>query len=462
MSVAVVHKGETIYVKAFGKRNNKDPFTLETVGNIASLTKAFTAAAIGELVAERKADWATPVNEYVPEFKSKNPYMTAEINFIDLLSHRVGYNPLDLHWFHRTESRSELIKQIRHVEPAAPLRTKWIYHNIMYAVAGEASGRIEGKSWEEVVRDKILKPAGMKSTGFSTKTMITRPNHALPYSAKSFEAAQRGENYQIPPDTSTLPDAPAGDMFSNVIDLVKWAKIMMHQGKLDGKQVLHKETVETVTKGWMAVEPAPTAYGLGWLIENYKGHRMINHGGANPGFRSHIALFPDDDFAVVVISNKEVNNIVSHLPLYIADYVFDLPKTKDWLFEALVASDKQYYEWLTPASLEWFFPPQIKNKPPTHKLEDFAGDYVHPYGPALSLTFKGGKNGKKPSLQFKMTAYEGVLEHYHYDSFRMRLIHPGYTATVLLSFVTGNDGLVQQLRFTTATETMVYSKVTRK
>ncbi|KAF9584340.1 hypothetical protein BGW38_006817 [Lunasporangiospora selenospora] len=459
MSVAVVYKGETIYSQAFGKKNSKDPFTIETVTNIASLTKAFTAAAVGELVAEGKADWETPVNEYVPEFKSKNPYLTADINLVDLLAHRAGYPMLDFHWFHRNESRPELIKQLRNVEPVAPIRTKWIYNNILYAVAGEASGRIEGKSWEEVVRDKILIPAGMSSSGFSTKTMLTRPNHALGFASKSFEASQRGENYQIPPDTSRLTDAPSGDMFSNVIDLAKWAKLMLRQGKLNGKQVLHKETVEAVTKSWMAVGHGSVTYGLGWMIDDYKGHRMVSHAGANPGFRSHLALFPNEDLALIMLSNKDINEIVSLLALYLADYILDLSKTEDWLFKYLVETDRRYYNNRTPTSLEAFFPPQIKNKPPTRRLEDFAGEYTHSYGPAISFTLKG--KGAKASLAFKLTAYEGTLEHYHYDSFRLRLIHAGNTMTGLLSFVTGNNGSVQQLRFTTSDETMVYTKTAR-
>ncbi|KAF9168157.1 hypothetical protein DFQ26_001050 [Actinomortierella ambigua] len=457
LAIAIVHKGETIYAQAFGKRNEKDPFTLETVGNIASLTKAFTAAACGELVAEGKADWYAPVNEYVPEFKLKDPYLTSEINLIDLLAHRTGYPMLDLHWYHRTESRRELIKQLRHVEPKVSFRTGWIYNNIMYAVAGEASGRIEGKSWEEVVRDKILIPAGMNYTGFSTKTMITRPNHARGFFANSFEDSQKGKNIAIPPDTFTLTDAPSGDIFSNVIDLAKWAKILLGEGKLNGKQVLHKDTIKMSHTGWAAIDGV--TYGLGWTIEDYKGHRMVNHGGANPGFRNHFTLFPNDDLAIIVLSNKEINDIVALLPLWLADYIFELPKTKDWLGKDLEDRDKSVYATRTPAALEGFFPPQVKNKPPTRKLADFAGEWVHTHGPALSLTLRG--KGNKASLAFNMTAYDGTLEHYHYDSFRARLNYPGFITTILLSFVTGNGGDVDQLRFTTFDETMVYTRAPR-
>ncbi|KAF9153511.1 hypothetical protein DFQ26_000555, partial [Actinomortierella ambigua] len=88
MSVAVVHKGEIVYAQGFGKRNDTDPFTPETLTSIASITKGFTAAAIGELVAKKMAKWDVPVCEYLPEFQLRDRQLTLELTFIDLLSHR--------------------------------------------------------------------------------------------------------------------------------------------------------------------------------------------------------------------------------------------------------------------------------------------------------------------------------------------------------------------------------------
>ncbi|KAF9350434.1 hypothetical protein BGX26_011398, partial [Mortierella sp. AD094] len=90
MSVAILYKGEIIYAKGFGRRNESgDPFTEETVMPIASVTKAFTSTAIGELVAEGKMDWdKTPVSKYLPEFELQDPVLTSQLTMVDLLSHR--------------------------------------------------------------------------------------------------------------------------------------------------------------------------------------------------------------------------------------------------------------------------------------------------------------------------------------------------------------------------------------
>ncbi|KAF9162301.1 hypothetical protein DFQ26_003692 [Actinomortierella ambigua] len=455
MSVGVVHKGKIIYAQGFGKRNDKDPFTPETLSHIASTTKAFTAAAVGELVAEKKARWDVPVNEYLPEFKLKDPRLTAEVNFIDLLAHRTGYPSLDLDWYHRPESRPELIKQLRNVDPEVPFRSAFVYNNIMYAVAGEAAARIAGTSYERLVLDKVLRPVGMTSSGLSLAEMISRPNHALPYVSKSFEAAQKGEVFRATPDTLYMTDAPAGDIYANIIDLSRWARAIMNNGQLDGKQVLAKETVQTITTPWNIEQdfsrhdPASTAaYGLGWAIESYKGHRVVQHGGANPGYRTSLVLFPDDDLAIVCLSNNNINNLVDEIPYYIVDRFFNLPTTTDWLFDVAVTTTKRTYKYIgeDATQRELFFPPQIKDKPASRNLKEFAGEYTHPYGMKLTVKVVEGRGKKAPTLAYKFVDFEGTLDHYHYDSFRIRVVQDYYKISVLVTFVSGPDGSIQEAR----------------
>ncbi|KAG0255737.1 hypothetical protein DFQ27_006089 [Actinomortierella ambigua] len=273
----------------------------------------------------------------------------------------------------------------------------------------------------------------MTSSGFSIKTLLTRPNHAVPFRSKSFEAAQRGEVELHYLDTRTAPDAPADDIFSNVIDMAKWAKVMLRQGTLNGKQVLHKETVDAVTKGHIPRRNG--TYGLRWLNDSFKRHRMVHHNGGYTGYVSDLTLFPDDDLAVIALSNTEASYITDILRYYLADYILDLPKTKDWLFENLVELDRSFYKASTDEAGEWFFPPQVKNKPPTRKLEDFTGDWTHPYGTPFSVF-----PSRKGKLDFRVMDSEGALEHYHYDLFRVRMFAQGNPVPALLTFITGSDG----------------------
>ncbi|KAF9974202.1 hypothetical protein BGZ73_002424, partial [Actinomortierella ambigua] len=116
------------------------------------------------------------------------------------------------------------------------------------------------------------------------------------------------------------------------------------------------------------------------------------------------------------------------------DYILDLPKTDDWLFDNLVEAEKSHYESHTPKALERFFPPQVKNKPPTRMLQDFTGEWTHPYSAPLSVVLNS-----KGQLVLKIADYKGVLDHYHYDSFRLRVTHSAGIFAMFLTFITGES-----------------------
>lgn len=120
----------------------------------------------------------------------------------------------------------------------------------MYAVAGEAAANVAGTTYEQLVHDKILTPLGLSNTGFSQKAMKESENHASPYHADSFSKAQAGEFRTGEYDEIYMAFAPAGNLHSNVLDLLKWGKVVLDGGKVEGgKQMLSKESLEmTVTR----------------------------------------------------------------------------------------------------------------------------------------------------------------------------------------------------------------------
>ena len=144
--------------------------------------------------------------------------------------------------------------------------------------------------YERLVRDKIFHPLGLTHTGFSPIEMGKRPNHARPFYADSFKDAQVGKFHQGYFDNLIGLNAAAGDVYSNVFDLLKWGSTIMHHGQLDGKQILNKESVEevlsarTIERAQKTIpefSPART-YGMGWSIDSYKGQAIYYHGKFNP------------------------------------------------------------------------------------------------------------------------------------------------------------------------------------
>ncbi|KAF9101305.1 hypothetical protein BGX27_011538 [Mortierella sp. AM989] len=451
MSVAVLHKGKLIFAEGFGKRNKYDPFTPETLTQIASVTKSFTAAAIGELVAEGKVDWdTTPLSKYLPEFELQDPILTSQLTFQDLLSHRTGFPPRDIAWLGETASRRDLIKRLKYVKTGSKLRPYVRYNNIMYAVAGEAAANVEGTSYEDLVREKILKPLGLNNTGFSTIEMSKHSNYALPHTAKSFKDAQNGNFEQVPLDTLATKDAASGDLYSNVLDLVRWGQTIMHYGIQDGKQILNRDSVVEMlsgqsidTKERRTPEFAPIlAYGMGWFLDTYKGNVVYRHSGHVPGFVTHLALLPDSELVIAHVANIGTAELTLQSFHYIADELLGLPKTQDWITMAINAS-RDMFDELKPDQSN--FPKRIENKPASHELSEFVGNYWDPVYNEVSVYLKTSCEGKE-ELYLKFRIFDEKLEHYHYDSFTTNWSFSTMYIAQFCTFVTGDDGQIAGLR----------------
>ncbi|KAF8930770.1 hypothetical protein BGZ47_000395 [Haplosporangium gracile] len=199
---------------------------------------------VGELMTEGKVDWdKTPVSHYLPEFQLKDPVLTSQLTFADLLSHRTPVPPADMAWFRNELPPRVLISQLKHLDMPSKMTPIVNYCNPVYTVAEEVAAKVAGMSYVELIQAKIFDPLGVKDAGLSLPEMKRHPNYAMPYNTASYEEARKGifeEGYM---DEIPMADAPADDIYMNVLDLVKWDGVIMKEGELDGKQVLNKESV---------------------------------------------------------------------------------------------------------------------------------------------------------------------------------------------------------------------------
>ncbi|KAF9913373.1 hypothetical protein EC991_000135 [Linnemannia zychae] len=425
MSVAILYKGEIVFAEGFGKRNEHQPFTKETIAPIQSVTKAFTATAIGELVAEGKMDLdTTPVSTYLPEFQLKDPVLTSQLTLDDLLCHRTQtLSPgVEMSWFRTKEPRRELIKRLRHAEMPSKLPSSVNYSNIMYAVAGEAAANVAGIPYEQVVHDKIFVPLGLSSCGFSQSAMKRLPNHASPYYANTFEDAQNGVFQQQEYDEIYMADTPAGDIHTNVLDLLRWGKCVMDGGRVDGRQ----------------------------------GHNYYAHSGSYPGSRAQLAIFPNDDLVIAQLANICYTQLLANIYPFIADMFLDLPITQNWLFDVSVKETAETYQ-LADAETEKALPPQIKDRPSYLPHTELVGEFESAlYGRITVTTANVASHLKEQmdideddkergDLELRYNNLKSILEHYHFDAFKAVFSDLGETFVVLVSYKTGSDGHVSGL-----------------
>ncbi len=418
VAVGVVVGDKVVFAKGYGYADagKKVPMTTRTVCPIASNTKLFTAVAAGLLVEEGKLDWDEPIREKVPSIRFANDALNNSVSLRDMLAHRTGITRHDTIWYRADFTRKELFGRLKFMEPKEPIRTTFIYNNMMFMAVGYAIELQSGKTWEEFVRTRLFEPLGMSSSGFTIDELRKAPDHGVPYT----ERRESDELYQIPYYEDTEGMAPCGAIVSNVEDMTRWLVALMNDGKLDGRQVIPaavlRETLTPAvalpnsageTRGWW--ELVNSTYGMGRNVAVYRGKLYSYHGGDINGFHSQVSMMPQEKIGVVVL---EIGDHCAMLRDVVGYNVYERllgldPTPWSDRYLAIYKKSKQAgKEGRAKAGAD-----RVPNAPPSHAIEAYAGTYEHPAYGDMPITFKEGK------LTFGFRAMNLPLEHYHYERF---------------------------------------------
>jgi CubicO group peptidase (beta-lactamase class C family) len=310
IGVGIVVGDKLVFAKGYGYRDyeQKLPFTPGTVCPIASNTKLFTAVAAGMLVEEGKFTWDQPVRESVSTIRFHNEQLNNTVTLRDMLSHRTGITRHDTIWYKSDFTRKELFDRLKYLEPQEPIRQAYLYNNLMFAGVGYMIELQSGKTWEQFVRDRILQPLDMKSTGYTIAEMVKQPEHGVGFTEKR----DTFDLYRIPYYEDIAGVAPCGAIVSNIEDLSHWLIALMNDGKYLGREVLPpgvlKQTLQpaiglpnTAAEQRGYWELLNAAYGMGRQTASYRGHLLTYHGGDLPGFHSQVSFMPKERIGVVVL-----------------------------------------------------------------------------------------------------------------------------------------------------------------
>ncbi len=416
LSVAVVLDGEVILSEGFGYRDldNKLPVTPSTLFAIGSSTKAFTSLIIGSLVDEGKLDWDKPVVAYLPDFKLKDPYATAQLRVRDLLTHVSGLPRHDLMWYGSTFTRKELFDHLQYLESSAPLRTTWQYQNLMYMTAGYLAEQVSGRTWEQLVHERIFEPLGMSSSNFSVDSLRMTPDHALPYE-------ERQKKVVMVPYRNIDQIGPAGSINSNAIDMARWVRLHLGDGTFEGKKVVEPSALRMVHAPQVVMdgsiegdEKLFNLYAMGWMVHAYRGRVMLEHGGNIDGFTAMVSFMPKEKIGMAILSNLDG----SVFPTLVRNTIYDIllgSERKDWSaygksmmlgIDSATASMKE----MTGATRDIG---RVSGTSPSHPLRDYAGEFESPGYGVMTVE----QDGKK--LKATFNGISSTLEHFHYDVFTL-------------------------------------------
>jgi CubicO group peptidase (beta-lactamase class C family) len=300
---------------------------------IGSTTKAMTSASLAMLVDEGKLRWDDRVITYIPELQLYDPYATRDLTIRDLLTHRSGLGSADLMWFRWHYSLAEMIHRLRYIPPAAPFRSQWQYHNIMYAMSGIVVERVSGMPWDAFVRARIFAPLGMTETEPLVSSIAGKPNVAVPH-------AELNDSVRVVPVRSTDGVAPAGSVWSSVTDMSKWMRFILDSGRVGSKRLIteatFRELIAPQIRAPMSEYPALQlakpdyfSYGLGWFIQDYSGQQVWMHTGSIDGMCAIIGLEPNQHVGVYVLENLDHAEL-RHALMYSVFDLYNGGTRRDW------------------------------------------------------------------------------------------------------------------------------------
>jgi CubicO group peptidase (beta-lactamase class C family) len=330
-AIVIVKDDHVIFQKGFGLRNAERnlPVTPETLFAIGSCTKAFTAMAAVMSADRGKLSLDDSPKKYLPYFRLQDPEAEARITVRDLMTHSSGLMRTDLVWIPGVLTRKEVIKAAGLAEPTARLHERFQYQNIMYSAAGEVVARANRSSWEEDVARRFFRPLGMRSTNTSIKEMRRFADFASGYNLN-------GQTAVKVPMRDVTSAAPAGAINSNLKDMAQWVRLMLGNGVFEGKRFVSEQGFDELTKEQIAF--GAYGYGLGWFIGEWRGHRMLFHGGNVDGFNAMVALLPDQNIGFAILTNV-FSSLLPDLALetIFSNLVDPTPSARSAMFEAIAS-----------------------------------------------------------------------------------------------------------------------------
>lgn len=339
LSVATFNLSSTeTAVRAFGLASI-DPEIRATPDNLydcASTSKSLTAAAVGHLVAQGHFQWTTTLASLLgDDWVLPDPVTTAQVTVEDILSHRSGMPGHDYSYLgvksRDPDTPRSITRRLRKLPLSAPVRTEFQYNNMMFTVASYLVERISQRPFAEFLQTNFFDSLGMNSTYLQPSAVVAahqQDRFSKPYVWRETEGKYSPVEHREQPEGQG-----AGLLQSTAGDYAKWVKAVMTKNP-----VLFEEKIYDDLLRPRIVEDADTnpdnlppftsnsMYALGWSIGSYRGYRVVEHNGAETGFRSRILFVPGLDCGLVLMGNAPgAANVIQILVMEVIDQLLDIP-----------------------------------------------------------------------------------------------------------------------------------------
>jgi CubicO group peptidase (beta-lactamase class C family) len=315
--LAVLHAGE-IHEVASGVLSTTTGVeaTTDSVFQIGSVTKVYTATLVMQLVDAGLVDLDEPVRRYVPEFRVADPEATEAITVRHLLTHTSGFDGGD--HFVDTGRGDDCVA--RYVEGLGVLEqltepgALWSYNNAGFTVLGRLIEHVTGQVWDDALRDRLLEPAELRSS-------VTLAEDALLFrTAVGHVLGDDGKPVPVKRWAIDRSGGPAGAIVATPADVIRFGQIHLGEGRAaNGAQIVSAASVKAMQEQQVEMTGG-SAFGIGWMLGETDGHRTISHGGGTLGQAAFFYVLPEDGFAACLLTNGPTGALVWKA---VADHLFE-------------------------------------------------------------------------------------------------------------------------------------------
>jgi CubicO group peptidase (beta-lactamase class C family) len=450
LAIVVVKNDSVVFIKAYGVRElgKPDPVTVHTRFGNMSTTKAFTALLIAMLADSARLSFDDPVQKHLPALQFADPYVSHEITVRDLLTHRVGFGDPEYLWRSSGLDFGAIVPRLRFVPPTTSFRSRFQYNNVTYAIAGDVAAYASRKSWQELMRTWIYRPLGMTESYADSRELAAAQvtDVAAPH------GIVRDTVRVLPVPLNVIDGIPAaGAAFSTATDMGKWLRFLLDSGKVAGRRLVSAPNFAELFKPQQIllqpffptaalVHPHFQAYGLGWMLQDYRGEFVAMHTGSIEGRSAIIGLLPERRVGVAIFTNLDRSELRHALMYTVFDrYIGPRKPAHNWSAEMRVMYKRIADS--TAAVRRAQESKRVTGTRPTLPLERYTGTY----GDTLFATAVIGLDGGQ--LTFHAGERIGRLEHWQNDVFRINWADPYWPAEYVVFAVGSPDGSASELHF---------------
>jgi CubicO group peptidase (beta-lactamase class C family) len=439
--LTLVKDGKVVLGKGFGVRSVQDRSDVDenTRFALGSCSKAFGSASVAALVGDGKVSWDERLRHYLPELALWDPWVAEHITVRDMLSHRTGTSlDVEAKGMSTIRAPQDWVRRLQFEQPVAGFREKYVYSNAMYVASALMVERLTGQEWNDFAAERLWRPLRMERTNGSLALTLKDSNRAAPHFLVDNRVETSDVQFFRP---GTIP--ATGNVMSTAHDMGRWLLFQLGEGTVENQVVmpaasLHETHTPQIPIRGGAREAAyyfsqinsetlktrDWSYGMGWFINDYRGQKMVWHGGTVPGFRCMVGFLPDAKVGVYVGVNR-----TSLLPVALffraVDALIGAPAT-DW--SEVFKKETQYQDAQSLLETNRKASARVTGTQPSLDLGRYRGTYA---SDALGdLRVYQQSNG----LRVDWGLRAGRLTHWNYDTFAIIWDRPEFDDRPLLTF----------------------------